>query len=208
MKPAVGGLLIVSACVCLGFGLGMRAPAQPAEPAPPANYQVMLRYRIIAPRDQHVVFYDRLVKHLQSLKFEFQPPLESRPDTDRIDSNKNEFRGRLAAANVAKLRENPHVAGIVLIPDGMDLAKLPPEQLLRVRVELVGGLPPDRQRDLSEQTKLLLGTLGFQEASGYDHRGAGGQPYTKLLGTLPVAQLPVLLKDLRTQPGGWFAPRI
>ena len=208
MKPAVGGLLIVSACVCLGFGLGMRAPAQPAAPAPPANYQVMLRYRIIAPRDQHVVFYDRLIKHLQSLKFEFQPPLDTRPDTDRIDPNKNEFRGRLAAANVPKLRENPHVAGIVLVPEGMDLAKVPPEQALRVRVELVGGLPPDRQRELSDQTKLLLGTLGFQEASGYDHRGAGGQPYTRLMGTLPLAQLPVLLKDLRTQPGGWFAPRI
>src|SRR6266496_3241683 len=208
MKPACRVLLVVSACALLGVGWNFRAPAQPAVPPSPSQYEVTLRYRIIAPRDQHVLFYDRLVVHLQSLKFEFQPPLDTRPPTDRIDPNKNEFRGRLAAANVPKLRENPHVAGVLLVPEGMDLAKLPPEQPVRVRLELVGGLPPDRQRELAEQTKLLLATLGFQEASAYDHRGVAGRPYTKLLGTLPPGQLPVLLKDLRSQPGGWFAPRI
>src|SRR5882672_5678410 len=145
MKPACRVLLFVSAGALLGLGWNLRAPAQRAAPPPPAQYHVTLRYRIIAPRDQYVLFYDRLVEHLQSLKFEFQPPLDARPPTDRIDPGKNEFRGRLAAANVAKLRDDAHVAGILLVPDGMDLAKLPPEQPVRVRLELVGGLPPDRQ---------------------------------------------------------------
>lgn len=207
MKPAVGAFVFTATLVLFGLGRSTRAPAQPAPPAPPTHYQVTLRYRIMAPRDQHVLVYDKLVEHLQKLKFEFEPPLAERPDTDRIDPGKNEFRGRLAAANVAKLRDNRHVAGVLLVPDGF---KLPDEadKAVRVRLELTGGLPADRQRDLAEQTKLVLGLLGFKEAAGYDHRGAGGQAYTKVMGTLPKNQLEVLLKDLRTQPGGWFAPRI
>ncbi len=210
MKPAVGAIVVTSALVLLGMGRSTRAPAQPpAPPAPPAptHYQVTLRYRIVAPRDQHVIVYDRLVAHLQSLKFEFQPPLDQRPPTDRIDPSKNEFRGRLAAAQVAKLRDNPQVAGLVLVPDGFKLPEAN-DQPVRVRLELVGGLPADRQRELAEQTKLVLALLGFKEAAGYDHRGVGGRPFTKVMGTLPKGQLEVLLKDLRTQPGGWLAPRI
>lgn len=207
MKPAVRVILCVFTLIVFGMGRSQRAPAQPAAPPAPAFYQVALRYRIVTPRDQHVILYDRLVQHLQKLNFEFRPSLDQSPNTDRIDPSKNEFRGRLAGANVAKLRDNPQVAGLVLIPDGFKLPDAADEPV-RVRVELVGGLPPDRQRELSEQTALLLGLLGFKEAAGYDHRGVTGQPFTRLTGALPRGQLDVLLKDLRTQPSGWFAPRI
>jgi hypothetical protein len=221
MKLTVGAALFLVLVAAFGFGRSRPEAAQPdgappqaaqpaprpAAPAPPSHYQVVLRYRIVATRDQHVVLYDRLVKHLQKLGFEFQPPLDQRPQTDRIDPSKNEFRGRLPAAQVGRVRDNPNVAGMLLIPDGF---KLPDEanQPVRVRVELAGGLNLDRQRELAEQTKLLLGVLGFKEAGHYDHRGVTGRAYTKLTGTLPRGQLAVLLKDLRTQPGGWFAPQI
>src|SRR5262245_15596464 len=180
MKPAVGIFVGTAALVWFGLERGNRAPAQPAAPPSPTHYQVTLRYRIVAPRDQHVLVYDKLVEHCQKLKFEFDPPLSERPPTDRIDPNKNEFRGRLAAANVPRLRDNPNVAGVLLAPDGF---KLPEEadKPVRVRLEIVGGLPADRQRELAEQTKLVLGLLGFKEAASYDHRGAGGQPYTKIM---------------------------
>ena len=207
MKPAVGALGLTAALLLLTWGGNERAPAQPAAPPPPSHYQVALRYRIIAARDQHVILYDRLVAHLRGLNFEFQPPLDQRPETDRIDPSKNEFRGRLAAAHVAKLRDNPQVAGLLLVPDGFKLPDAP-EHPVRVRLELTGGLPMDRQRELAEQTKLLLAAMGFKEAAGYDHRDASGRPFTKLMGTLPKSQLEVLLKDLRSQPGGWFAARI
>ncbi|MCI0681342.1 MAG: S8/S53 family peptidase [Gemmataceae bacterium] len=197
----------MAAIAILGLARNGQAPAQPATPPPPAHYQVVLRYRIVAPRDQHAILYDRLVKHLQGLKFEFQPPLDERPETDRIDPSKNEFRGRLAAAQAPRLRDNLSVAGVLLVPDGFKLPDAA-DQPVRVRLELAGNLEVDRQRELAEQTKLLLGLLGFKEAGHYDHRGAGGRPYTKLMGTVPRGQLEVLLKDLRTQPGGWLAPQI
>src|SRR5437763_16966184 len=94
MKPALGaaglGLIVLG-----GWWLGGAAPAQVVGPPTPARFQVVLRYQILAPRDQHVIFYDRLVAHLQRLKFEFDPPLTDRPESDRIDPSKNEFRGKM-----------------------------------------------------------------------------------------------------------------
>jgi hypothetical protein len=183
------------------------ALAQAPSPPPPAKYQATLRYRIIAPRDQHVVFYDRLIQDLLRLGFEFQPPLDEHPPTDRLDPSKNTLRGLLPSANVARARRLPHVAGLLLVPEGQKL----PEQAdapVRVRIEVSAGLPYDRQHDLWDQAKLILKELGFREALAYDHRGVTGQAYTRLSGVIPVGQLEVLVKDLREQPGGWFAPRI
>ncbi|MCS7045758.1 MAG: hypothetical protein NZO58_05335, partial [Gemmataceae bacterium] len=181
---------------------------KPPAPAPAAVYQAILRYRIIAPRDEHAGYYDRLVDRLQAWKFNFQPPLAQRPDTDRFNPDLNEFRGTIAAEYAFRLHELPFVAGVLLIPAGLDLDKIAPDEPVRVRIEIVPGLPLERQRDLVDQAKLLLGTLGFVEAVGYDHHGDGGQPLTRLIGTIPRLQLPQLLKDLRDQPNGWLAPRI
>ena len=50
--------------------------------------------------------------------------------------------------------------------------------------------------------------LGFREAPAYDHHGYSGRPFTRISGTIPQGRLETLLKDLRGQPAGWFAPRI
>jgi hypothetical protein len=179
---------------------------QPLQPAPPAKYKVKLRYRIIAPRDQHVQQYDALVDFLEGLKFEFDPAIK-RPESDREDVSKNEFQGLLPPGNPLRLFANPSVAAVVMMPDDF---KLPADvnERVKVRLELVSGFAPDRQRMLAEQTRVLLEEVDFREAFGYDHRGYTGQPHTRLVGTVPLHQLDMLLKDLRTRPGGWFAPLI
>src|SRR5262249_37902713 len=106
-----------------------------------------------------------------------------------------------------QLFEDPHVASVVVVPEGLDLpadGKAP----VRVRLELAGGLPPGRQRELNEQTRALLFDLGFPEDLGYDHRGYTHQPFTRLVGTIPSGQIRRLVRDLRGYPFGWFAPPI
>lgn len=193
--------------VCFASLIASRAGGQPPAPPPPAKYQATLRYAIDAPRDQHVASYDAMVAHLQNLGFEFQPPLAERPKTDREDRTKNTLQGLLPGSKVAEIFENPHIATALLIPEG---AKLPDkgEDLVRVRIDLAGGFPPDRQRELAEQVKPLLARLGFHEEVGYDRRGRDGRPFTRLVGVLPSGRLPLLLKDLRRLPSGWFLPRL
>ena len=53
-----------------------------------------------------------------------------------------------------RLRDNPNVAGLLLLPDGFKMPEAA-DQPVRVRIELVSGLPSDRQHDLAEQAKLL-----------------------------------------------------
>src|SRR5436190_418929 len=71
--------------------------AQPPAPAAPPKYQVVLRYRIAAARDQHVVQYDAMIVHLRKLGFEFEPPLHQNPQTDREDRSKNYLKGKIAS---------------------------------------------------------------------------------------------------------------
>lgn len=181
--------------------------AQPAAPPAPARFQATLRYQIRSARDLHVMQYDALVEHLKALQFEFQPPLAQRPRTDREDPSKNILQGLVPSANALKVLHNFNVASILLSPEGF---KLPADSKapVRIRIELAGGIPLDRQRELGDQTRVLLRDLGFREAAGYDHAGYTGRPFTRLAGTIPAGRLEVLLKDLRTHPAGWFGPRI
>ena len=75
-------------------------------------------------------------------------------------------------------------------------------------LELASGFTLDRQVTLVQQVLLLLGELDYREAFGFDNRGYTGKPHTRLVGTVPVHQLDMLLKDLRNRPGGWLAPGI
>jgi hypothetical protein len=179
---------------------------RPASPPPPAKYEVKLRYRVPTARDLHVAAYDKLVADLKSLGFEFQPPLDELPETDREDPGKNYLQGLLPSKNLRQLLVTPWVANIQIAPEGL---KLPEErdQPVRVRLELAGDMFTKEQKDLSDQTRALLELIGFREATGYDTRGLSGRPYTRLEGAVPVGTLEVLLKDLRTQLGGWFQPR-
>jgi hypothetical protein len=193
--------LLLSACFATALG------AQPASPPPPAQFKAVIRYDIPSARDQHVVQYDALVAHLEKLDFEFDPPLAQRPKTDREDRSKTRMVGTIASNKALALLGNANVASVLLVPAEWKL----PEALdapVSVRLELAGGLAPDRQREMSEQAKLLLSTLGFREAPAADSRGYTGRFFTRLTGTIPFGKLDTLLKDLRTQPGGWLAPLI
>jgi hypothetical protein len=181
---------------------------QPAGPPPPAKYFVKLRYIINAPRDAHVVQYDALIRHLKSLNFEFIPPLEKHPETDREDPSKNRLEGLVPADKVLDLLKNKSVAAVLLLPPQLADKALPAEEMVGVRLEMAGGFSPARQKELAEQARILLGLMGFKEAIAYDHRGVNGKPFTRLVGAIPAGRLESLLKDLRGQPEGWFAPRL
>ncbi len=190
----------------LTFSMGVNAGAQPrpAEPAPPKRYLVHLRYVINAPRDQHVAQYDAMIKHLKSLNFEFVPPLDQRPETDREDINKNELSGYVPSESFIRVLENENIASILLIPENF---KLPdPMAPVEVRVQLASGFDLNKQREFSEQVTALLPVTGFRAAVGYDHRGYAGRRFTRVVGTIPTGSLRSLLKDLRRQPTGWLAP--
>jgi hypothetical protein len=183
------------------------APAQlPKQPKPPDQFRVSLRYDIPAPRDQHVAQYDAMVEHLEKVGFVFDPPLEKRPDTDREDRSKNRMNGFVKPAKALDLLRNVNIASLLLVPEDMKLTDTPPDQPIFVRLELSSGLATDRQRELFDQARAMLTLQQFQEAVGYDHRGYAGRLFSRVVGTIPYAKLDNLLKDLRTQPGGWLAP--
>jgi hypothetical protein len=183
------------------------AESQPVTPPPPEEYEVRLRYRITTPRDLHVAQYDAMVEHLKKNSFEFVPPLESMPRTDREDRGKNLLTGLVPSKSVRRLLDNRHVESLLLSPPGF---KLPVQSdgPVQVRLELASGFPAARQLDLANQTRVLLGELGFSEAVGYDHRGYAGRPHSRLVGTIGANRLEDLLKDLRREPSGWLAPLI
>jgi hypothetical protein len=63
-----------------------------------------------------------------------------------------------------------------------------------------------RSRDqlaLWNQTEIALGRLGFKADLGFDARR-----FTILRGSVPAGSLPRLVRDLRQQPTGWFAPEV
>ncbi len=188
--------------------------AQPASPPPPEKYRVLIRYRIIAVRDTHVEVYRSLIKHLESLDFELLPQkkpkvkeslLDQLPYTDQEDPGKDRLEGVISSGKALKILEHGHVAGLVLKP--ADWKDPDPDDLIkpvRVRLELAAGFRADRQRELADQVRVLLATLGFREAVGYDHHGHSGRPFTRLAGTIPAGMVDLLVKDLRRQPTGWF----
>src|SRR5262245_35128546 len=193
-------LPVLSLLLCVGA-----AQAQPALPKPPDKYKALIRYRIIAPRDPHVAMYDALIAHLKGLGFEFIPPLEKHRKTDREDPSKDRLVGLVPSSKALAMLNNPNVAGLVLMPEKLELPE-DPDAPLRVRLELTSGLTPDRQRELADQVRAQLRHVipGFKEAVAYDHRGYTGRPFSRLVGTIPRGQLDLLLKDLRRLPTGWL----
>jgi hypothetical protein len=202
-------------------------PAQglPPAPPPPERFNAALRYRITSARDQHVAAYDAMIEHLKKSGFEFNPPLDAFPETDREDRSKSLLTGTIGARDFLKLFSNIHVETLLLVPPGFK--QPPPDRPVLVRLELLSGLVPARQQELANQTRVLLHALGFVESTGYDHRGYTGRPFTRLVGTLPATLVspfppgaadkdvdpetllsPPLLGDLRDQPSGWLSARI
>lgn len=182
------------------------ANPRPASPAPPAKYFVTLRYRIPSAREPHVRAYDALIADLKSFGFEFQIPLDEQPDSDREDASKNYLSGLLPSQFLGKLMVHPSVANILIASEDWKMPENS-DQTVRVRLELAGNMDIQEQMNLTDQVRALLELFSFREAAAYDTRGYTGRPYTRMEGQVPAAALPILLKDLRTQPAGWFESR-
>ena len=184
--------------------------AQAPAPPPPEKYKATLRYHIPAPRDSHVALYDAMIRHLQKIGFEFDPPLEKHAETDREDRAKNYLTGYIKAANKLRILDPLVVQSVLLMPFAPEEYKLPDEgdAPVTVRLDLGGNLNPDRQRELANQTRVLLRELGFKEPVGYDQRGYALKPYTRIVGTIPRGKLDLLNRDLRNHPAGWLGPVI
>jgi hypothetical protein len=182
---------IVLILMAAGIGHG-----QVVLPPPPATYRAQLRYRILLAPTQRVPRFERLVKFLESIGFRKDPG----PSTEAEDASETQMSGTIPSANADLILQEPAVVSVLVEPADWQRPR-DPATLISVRIELVRGLPPDRQQLLAEQTRERLILLGFQEAIGYDHRG-----HTLLVGKIPVGELRTLLGDIREIPGGWLTP--
>src|SRR5260221_11088060 len=95
-------LYLAVVAFALGRGLPAASP-QAAQPKAPDKFKVQVRYRINAPRDQHVAQYDAMIQHLKKLDFQFVPPLDELPEANREDRSKNLIGGAVSPANALKL---------------------------------------------------------------------------------------------------------
>ena len=125
--------------IILAVFLALPAAARADVPGPPlpAKYRAVLRYRIVAPRDIHVARYDAMIEHLQRLDFEFDPPLEQHPKTDREDPFKNQLAGLVPGKNAMQLLQNRSVQSVLLVPEDFKLPEQADQQV-HVRLELAG----------------------------------------------------------------------
>jgi len=168
------------------------------EPPRSEKVDVQIRYRIRADRDERVRQFRGLERHLAALGFE--DALKEDPDRDLIilDPNAERFTGTITSDKVLQLLDDPRVLNIMFAPTGYmapeDRAKPVP-----IRVILRGDMIPTVQQAFHLQALQQLEKLGFREALGYDTRN-----YTQLKGTIPYKYLDRLVKDLRTEPAGWF----
>jgi Subtilase family len=171
------------------------APAQPLTPPPPESYDVLIRYQIEAQRNERVAQYLEMMRDLRRAGF-VRDPDEAVDENEPENSRANRLRGVIAPERVLLLLKQRHIRTIALTPSGK---KLPgAEELVRVHLDLTAGLPLDRQRLLYQQARDVLTSLGFQEATGYDHRH-----FSRFVGLIPVKNLDALVSDLRRQPQAW-----
>lgn len=180
---------------------GPVAAAQVKEPKRPDKLDVEIRYRIRADRDERIRQFRELEKHLAALGF-----VDARKDDpdrllDILDPRAERFVGTIPSQNVLRLLDDPRVLNILFAPAGH---KYPDtgDQPVAIRIIIRGGLLPLEQQSLHAQVLAVLNQLGFRVALGYDTLG-----YTQLKGTIPSKHLPLLLKDLRSEPSGWFLPQ-
>jgi hypothetical protein len=194
-------------------------PRATAEPRP-KEYDVRIRYRIDAYRNQHIVQFAPMVRYLESLGFQ----KDEGPDDEAENPRVTLMTGTIPADNALKILNERHVEAILLIPKG---TKLPSgEEPVRVDLGLASFLKPEQMRVLAGKETLrpddlataqgllaqqgllanqargvLVKDLGFREAAGYDSRW-----HTRLVGTVPAGKLDALLDDLRKQPAGAALP--
>jgi hypothetical protein len=172
------------------------ATAQIVYPPAPERYDVQLRYRIRATRDQRIVRFEALAKHLSTIGFSHTD--EKAFELDLLDPAAEIVTGTIGSADAPKLLANEDVKTVLLSPAGVKSFD-DPKKVLQLRIELTPNLIASDQKLLHGQAAEQLGKLGFIQAVGYDHRG-----YTRLRGAMPAGNVSDLLKDLRGLPAGWF----
>src|SRR5205814_1000690 len=89
-RPSVWLLPVVALGLCL-----RGAPAQPTAPAPPARYDVHLRYRINAPGNQRIAQFLAMTRYLEALGFNKNPGEE----TEAEDPTETRMSGTIKSAN-------------------------------------------------------------------------------------------------------------
>ena len=172
------------------------ASAQVIYPLPPDEYAVTLRYRIRAGETQRIVQYRALQERLKAVNFVENAREDA--DLDIYNTTAEILSGTIPSRNVDALQRDPRVESILLMPKGRELVD---GEATEVRLGLRRGLEATQQRLLHEQTARHLQLLGFVEGVAYDDQG-----FTLIRGTMPSDNVMSLLKDLRYQPTGWFAP--
>jgi hypothetical protein len=197
--------------VLLGF-LGFAATAgqpkeqpqkeQPRVKEPPRaeKLDIQIRYRIRADRDERIRQYRVLEKYLASLGFEDARKDDPDRDLDILDPTAERFRGTIPSARVLEVLNDPRVQNILFAPAGYTYPDSG-DKPVSIRVTIRAGLSPVAQRVLHDQVLEHLERMGFRDALGYDTRD-----YTQLKGTIPYKILDRLVKDLRSEPAGWFLP--
>lgn len=180
------------------LGAASLASAQVKEPPRAEKVKVEIRYRIRADRDERVRQYTDLQKHLAKLGFDDARKNDPDYDLDIFDPTAERMTGTVAGAKVLQILDNPRVQSILFEPDGF--ARPEPDKPVAVKLSLRGGYLPPTQQQLHRQTVAHLAKLGFAEALGYDTQG-----YTLARGSIPSKNVDLLVKDVRTEPSGWFA---
>ena len=175
--------------------LALAAHAQVKVPKPPDTYDATIRYRIQADRNERVLQYEEMTKFFGSLGFKEAESEDS--DLGPFDPTAEVMTGTIPSKSGRDLLKDRRVHTIILAPAGY---KAPDDPQARVRVLIDLGLSRD-QLAMWNQTSTALTRLGFQQDLGFDSR-----KFTILRGTVPASNLPKLLRDLRQQPTGWFAP--
>jgi hypothetical protein len=185
-------------CLFTALLLAPHAPAQRISPPPPATYDAQVRYRIRVGGNQRIVQFRDMTGYLESIGFK---RVESTDPNESVDANADRISGTLPSNRVADLLREPHVKTVLLMPAGYKLPENA-EQRLLVQLKLIDGFALPRQRDLFFQSLDKLRQIGFIEKVGYDH-----ERFTRILGTIPAADVEMLSADLRVLPAGWLAPQ-
>ena len=174
---------------------GPSGTAQLKVPKPPENYDVHLRYRIQADRNERVLQFEAMTKYMGSLGFKEAESEEG--DQAPFDPTAEMMSGIISSQNARDLLRDRRVQTIHLAPAGY----VPPEDsktLVRVAIELASS--KDQLR-LFNQVAVALRPLDFRMDVGFDTR-----KFTLLRGTIPSGNTKKLLRDLRQQPSGWLLP--
>lgn len=175
------------------------AGAQVKEPPRAEKLKVEIRYRIRADRDERVRQYTALQKHLAQLGFDDARKNDPDYDLEILDPTAERMTGTVPGPKVLQILASPHVQSILFEPAGF--VRPDADKPVAVKIGLRGGYLPHTQQKLHRQTAEHLAKLGFVEALGYDTQG-----YSLIRGSVPSKNVDTLVKDVRTEPSGWFVP--